>query len=183
MVAFANILRGGVFHAAVLFLVAAGLQLVCGVQKFLNLACGSFYALGAYAGVSAVRAALAAGLPAPLFFPVLLGAGLALAVIGPAIERLLRPIYDRDESFQLLLTFALVLMFEDVIRFVWGTAPHQLGNVYLTYGQVAAGALIVGVVKAVAIATWPEVEMLAIYVIVIAVLVLRPAGLFARATA
>ena len=46
-----------------------------------------------------------------------------------------------------------------------------------------AGALVVGVVKAVAIATWPEVEMLAIYVIVIAVLVLRPAGLFARATA
>ena len=46
-----------------------------------------------------------------------------------------------------------------------------------------AGALIVGVLKAVAIATYPEIEMLAIYVIVIAVLVLRPAGLFARATA
>jgi len=46
-----------------------------------------------------------------------------------------------------------------------------------------AGALIVGVVKALAIATWPEVEMLAVYVIVIAVLVLRPAGLFARAIA
>jgi len=277
----------------VLFLVAAGLQLVFGVQKILNLACGSFYALGAYAGVSAVRWALAAGLPAPLFFPVLLAAGLALALLGPVIERLLRPIYDRDESFQLLLTFALVLMFEDVIRFFWGTAPHQLGNVYLAYGQVRVGgltvptynlvvigcgaaiavgmgwllartrfgrvlrataenremaeamgidmtrvyarvftlgmalgtvggalvipataavnemgidliveafavvvigglgsmrgafvgALIVGVMKAVAIATWPEVEMLAIYVIVIAVLVLRPAGLFARATA
>lgn len=276
-----------------LFLVAAGLQLVFGVQKILNLASGSFYALGAYAGVSAVRWALAAGLPAPLFFPVLLGAGLILALLGPVVERLLRPIYDRDESFQLLLTFALVLMFEDVIRFFWGTAPHQLGNVYLTYGQlhvggltvptynlvviacgaaIAAGmgwfltrtrfgrvlrataenremaeamaidmtrvyaqvftlgmalgtvggalvipataavnemgieliveafavvvigglgsmrgafvgALIVGVVKAVAIATWPEVEMLAIYVIVIAVLVLRPTGLFARATA
>src|SRR5439155_11776307 len=52
MVAFANILLGGVFHAAVLFLVAAGLQLVFGVQKILNLACGSFYALGAYFGVS-----------------------------------------------------------------------------------------------------------------------------------
>src|SRR5207237_1361631 len=102
--------------------VAAGLQLVFGVTKILNLACGSFYALGAYAGVSAVRWALGAGLPAPLFLPVLLGAGLALAVIGPVIERLLRPIYDRDESFQLLLTFALVLMFEDVIRFFWGTA-------------------------------------------------------------
>jgi branched-chain amino acid transport system permease protein len=277
----------------VLFLVAAGLQLVFGVQKILNLAAGCFYALGAYAGVSAVRWALAAGLPAPLFFPVLLGAGLILALLGPVVERLLRPIYDRDESFQLLLTFALVLMFEDVIRFFWGTAPHQLGNVYLTYGQLHVGgltvptynlvviacgaaiaggmgwfltrtrfgrvlrataenremaqamaidmtrvyaqvftlgmalgtvggalvipataavnemgieliveafavvvigglgsmrgafvgALIVGVVKAVAIATWPEVEMLAIYVIVIAVLVLRPTGLFARATA
>ena len=276
-----------------LFLVAAGLQLVFGVTKILNLACGSFYALGAYAGVSAVRWALGAGLPAPLFLPVLLGAGLALAVIGPVIERLLRPVYDRDESFQLLLTFALVLMFEDVIRFFWGTAPHQLGNVYLAYGRLRvgaltvptynlvviacgaaialgmglvlartrfgrivrataenremaeamgvdmarvysrvftlgvalgtvggalvipataainemgidviveafavvvigglgsmrgafAGALVVGVVKAVAIATWPEVEMLAVYVIVIAVLVLRPAGLFARAIA
>jgi branched-chain amino acid transport system permease protein len=277
----------------VLFLVAAGLQLVFGVQKILNLACGSFYALGAYAGVSAVRWALGAGLPPALFLPILVAAGLALAVIGPVIERLLRPIYDRDESFQLLLTFALVLMLEDVIRFFWGTAPHQLGNVYLAFGQLRigaltvptynlvviaagaaiavgmgwflartrfgrivrataenremaeamgvdmarvytrvftlgvalgtvggalvipataavnemgieliveafavvvigglgsmrgafAGALIVGVVKAVAIATWPEVEMLAIYVIVIAVLVLRPAGLFTRATA
>ncbi len=284
---------GGVFHAAVLFLVAAGLQLVFGVQKILNLACGSFYALGAYAGVSAVGWALDAGLPAPLFPAVLVLTGVALALIGPPVERLLRPIYDRDESFQLLLTFALVLMFEDVIRFVWGTAPHQLGQVYLVYGQLpvagltipvynlvviaaglaiaglmgwmltrtrfgrivrataenrrmaealavdmrrvyarvftlgvalgtvggalvipataamnemgieviveafavvvigglgsmrgaVAGALVVGVLKAVAIATWPELEMLAIYLIVIAVLVLRPAGLFARAPA
>jgi len=284
---------GGAFHAAVLFLVAAGLQLVFGVQKILNLACGSFYALGAYAGVSAVTWALGHGLPAPLFVVALLAGGLALAVIGPPLERLLRTIYDRDESFQLLLTFALVLMLEDVIRFVWGSAPVQLRGAYLAYGQVtlagstipvynlvviaagalialgmgvlltrtrfgrivrataenremaaalgvdmrrvyrrvftlgvvlgtvggalvipataavnemaieviveafavvvigglgsmrgaAVGALIVGLLKAGAIATWPEVEMLAIYVIVIAVLVLRPAGLFARATA
>jgi branched-chain amino acid transport system permease protein len=46
-----------------------------------------------------------------------------------------------------------------------------------------AGALIVGVLKAVAIATWPELELLAIYLIVVAVLTLRPAGLLARATA
>jgi len=284
---------GGVFHAAVLFLVAAGLQLVFGVQRILNLACGSFYALGAYFGVSAVTWALGAGLPAPLFVVVLLGAGLALAAIGPPLERLLRTIYDRDESFQLLLTFALVLMFEDVIRFFWGTAPYQLGQAYLIYGQwriggsvvpvynlvvIAAGglialgmgwflarsrfgrivrataenremsealgvdmtrvyarvftlgvalgtvggalvipataatnemgieliveafavvvigglgsmrgafvgALVVGLLKAGAIAIWPEVEMLAIYVVVIGVLVLRPAGLFGRATA
>ena len=114
-----NVLLSGVFHAAVLFLVAAGLQLVFGVCKVLNLACGSFYALGAYTGISAVQWALAAGLPPVLFLPVLVGSGLLLAVIGLPVERLLRPIYDRDESFQLLLTFALVLMFEDVIRFVW----------------------------------------------------------------
>ena len=288
-----NLLLGGVFHAAALFLVAAGLQLVFGVQKILNLACGSFYALGAYAGISAVKAALAAGVPAPLFLVVLIGAGLALGVLGPPIERLLRTIYDRDEAFQLLLTFALVLMLEDVIRFVWGAAPYQLGGVYLVYGQVRlgavsipvynfvvigaglavaagmgfvlartrfgrivrataenrgmaealgvdmarvssrvftlglvlgtvggalvipagaavnemgieliveafavvvigglgsmrgalVGAVIVGVLKAVAIAVYPEAEMLAIYVIVIGVLLFRPAGLFARAAA
>ncbi len=276
-----------------LFLVASGLQLVFGVQKILNLACGSFYALGAYFGVTAVSRALAAGTPPALFVAVLIGAGLVLALLGPPLERLLRMIYDRDESFQLLLTFALVLMFEDVIRFLWGTAPHQLGGVYLVYGQLrvagltipvynlvviaaagliaaamgwllartrfgrivrataenramaqalgvdmgrvfarvftlgvalgtvggalvipataavnemgieliveafavvvigglgsmrgaAAGALIVGVLKAVAVATYAEAELLAIYVIVIAVLVLRPRGLFARTVA
>ncbi len=63
MSAFANILLGGIFHAAVLFLVAAGLQLVFGVQKIVNLACGSFYALGAYFGITFVSLALKAGMP------------------------------------------------------------------------------------------------------------------------
>ena len=57
MLASANILVGGVFHAAVLFLVAAGLQLVFGVQKIVNLACGSFYALGAYFGITFIGSA------------------------------------------------------------------------------------------------------------------------------
>src|SRR6188474_2926139 len=69
--AFGNILLGGIFHAAVLFLVAAGLQLVFGVQKIVNLACGSFYALGAYFGISAVNWALKLGLPPQLFQDVL----------------------------------------------------------------------------------------------------------------
>ena len=284
---------GGVFHAATLFLVAAGLQLVFGVQRIVNLACGSFYALGAYFGFSVVTWALKGGMPEPLLLVALILGGLLLATIGLLVERLLRFIYDRDESFQMLLTFALVLIFEDVIRFFWGTAPYQLGNLYLVYGRLQVGgltipvynllviaaaagiavlmgwflartrwgrivrataenramsealgvdmrrvyagvftigtalgtvggalvvpataamhemgidliveafavvvigglgsmrgafvgALTVGVLKAVAIATYPEIEMLAIYVIVIAVLVLRPAGLFGRATA
>ena len=139
MTAFFDILLGGVFHASVLFLVAAGLQLVFGVQKIVNLACGSFYALGAYFGVSAVGWAINAGVPPGLFLPVLLLAGIAMAAIGPFIELLLRTVYKRDESFQLLLTFSLVLIFQDVLRFFWGANPQQLGNLSMTYGKLRLG--------------------------------------------
>jgi branched-chain amino acid transport system permease protein len=139
MASFANLLLGGIFHAAVLFLVAAGLQLVFGVQKIVNLACGSFYALGAYFGITLVNAALSAGLPTWMLLPTLIVAGLLMAAVGPPIERLLRTVYDRDESFQLLLTFALVLMFQDVLRFVWGANPQSLSNVLLVYGRLASG--------------------------------------------
>ena len=206
---------------------------------------------------------------------------------------LLRFVYDRDETFQLLLTFALVLMLEDVIRLTWGAAPASTGGLYLTYGQarllgatvpvynlivIAAslaialgmgfsspaprsaassapppttarwprpsgvdmrrvyarvftlgtmlgtlggalvipataamsemgieliveafavvvigglgsmrgaflGALVVGVLRSIAISVYPELEMLLIYLIVIAVLLWRPRGLFGAAAA
>src|ERR1700730_19354605 len=99
MSAFANILLGGVFHAAVLFLVAAVLQLVFGVQKSLNLACGSFYALGAYFGITFIDHATKFGLSPWLMLPGLIVSGLLLGFIGPPIERLLRSVYGRDESF------------------------------------------------------------------------------------
>src|SRR5215213_8894594 len=134
MSGFANLLLGGIFHAAVLFLVAAGLQLVFGVQKIVNLACGSFYALGAYFGITLVTLAMNAGLPAWMLLPVLLAAGALMALVGPPIERVLRTVYDRDESFQLLLTFALILMFQDAFRFVWGANPRSLDSGYLIYG-------------------------------------------------
>lgn len=139
MSGFLNLLIGGVFHAAVLFLVAAGLQLVFGVQKIVNLACGSFYALGAYFGITLVSMALAAGFPAWTLLPLLLVAGALMALVGPPIERVLRTVYDRDESFQLLLTFALVLMFQDGFRFIWGANPRSLDNVHLVYGKIASG--------------------------------------------
>src|SRR5262245_47173368 len=138
MSAFANILLGGIFHAAVLFLVAAGLQLVFGVQKILNLACGSFYALGAYFGISFVTWMTSFGMSPWLILPALVFAGMLLGFIGPPIERLLRSVYGRDESFQLLLTFALVLMFQDVFRFVWGPNPRSLDSAYLVCGVITA---------------------------------------------
>ena len=139
MTAFFDILLGGVFHACVLFLVAACLQLVFGVQRIVNLACGSFYALGAYFGITAVNWAAAHGSPPWAFLPVLILSGVLVGAIGPLIELLLRPVYKRDEAFQLLLTFALVLMFQDVLRFFWGANPQQLGNLSMSYGKVSLG--------------------------------------------
>jgi branched-chain amino acid transport system permease protein len=141
-----------VFHAAVLFLVAAGLQLVFGVQKIVNLACGSFYALGAYFGVSFVTAVLSLGISPWFILPALLLAGVLLGFIGPPIERLLRFVYGRDESFQLLLTFALLLMFQDVFRFIWGSNPRSLDTSYLIYGTLKSGDLSVPVYNLLVIA-------------------------------
>ena len=264
------------------------------MQRVFNLACGSFYALGAYVGVSFVQRAVAAGLPAPWFPLALVAGGLAVGLIGPIVESsLLRFVYDRDETFQLLLTFAVVLMLEDLTRMVWGTSPVSTGGLYLTYGTVrflgvtvpvynlivmaagvviasgigwmlartrfgriiraaaenremaealgvdmrrinvrvftlgtvlgtlggalvipataamsemgieaiveafavvvigglgsmrgaAVGALVVGILRALAIATYPAIEMLLIYLIVIGVLVLRPRGIFGASAA
>ncbi|MEE8302236.1 MAG: branched-chain amino acid ABC transporter permease [Candidatus Tectomicrobia bacterium] len=141
-----DILSSGAFSASILFLVASGLQVVFGVQKIFNLACGSFYALGAYAGVSFVAAFGRWGLPDPLFVIALVAAGLAIAIVGPVIERgLLRFIYDREEHFQLLLTFAIVLIIEDLIKLVWGLQPLNTGAVYLEFGRVSIfGATIPG---------------------------------------
>jgi branched-chain amino acid transport system permease protein len=111
------------------------------VQKIVNLACGSFYALGAYFGITAVSWCIAHGMPPMLFLPVLIVAGLLIGLIGPFIEALLLTVYHRDEAFQLLLTFALVLMFQDILRFFWGADPQQLGDLVMSYGRVRMGAI------------------------------------------
>jgi branched-chain amino acid transport system permease protein len=112
---------------------------VFGVQKIVNLACGSFYALGAYFGITFIGYAHQFGVSEWLILPGLIISGLLLGFIGPPIERMLRTVYDRDESFQLLLTFALVLMFQDVYKFVWGANPRSLDSGYLIYGTISAG--------------------------------------------
>ncbi len=132
-----NIIMSGLFAASILFLVAAGLQVVFGVQKIFNLACGSFYALGAYVGIVFAKTFVKVGFPQVLFVIPLILAGFFLAFIGPIVERgLLKFVYDRDETFQLLLTFAVVLMFEDIMKIIWGTSPVSTGGLYLVYGSV-----------------------------------------------
>lgn len=119
-----GILMAGVFHAAALLL-TSGLQLVFGVQRIVNLACGSLYALGAYVGISFTTWALAQGLPVPMFPLALLAAGLVVGLIGLPLERLISTIYKRPESFQLLLTFSLILVFQDVLRFFGALIPNS----------------------------------------------------------
>jgi len=131
------------FHAAVLFLLTAGLQLTFGVMRVVNLACGTLFALGAYAGATAVNWALAQGAPVEFFPLILLGCGAMVGLIGIPIERLLRAAYARPEAFQLLLTFALVLILQDLLRLIWGADPKQTQNVMTVFGSWrVAGATI-----------------------------------------
>ena len=132
------ILLDGVLYAAVLFLVAAGLTLVYGVMRILNIAHGSLYALGAYAGTSLVLVYLKTGGPPPLMYLALLaGAVVAGAIVGPLVERLLlRPIYGREEVVQLLVTYSLFLILEDVMKLLWGVDPYYVAKPYAFLGTV-----------------------------------------------
>lgn len=135
---YSNLLLSGLFQAAVLFLVACGLQLVFGVQKIINLACGSFYALGAFFAITVVGALEQFQVPMIYLLPILVLSGIIVGLVGAPIELILRPVYKRDPSYQLLLTFGLVLMFQDVFRFFWGAAPRALDSkLYGVYGVLA----------------------------------------------
>jgi branched-chain amino acid transport system permease protein len=140
---FATILIDGLVYASWLFVVALGLTLVFGVLKILNIAHGSLYAAGAYASASAVGLASAAGLPAAASLGAMLLAALLLAlVVGPLLERgLLRLFYGRDEVVLLLVTYALFLIVEDVIKLIWGVNPYFVTEPYSLFGNVSLGRL------------------------------------------
>lgn len=116
----------GVAYAALIFMVAVGLTMIFGVLRILNVAHGSFYAIGAYTAASIGIGIAAAGLSPWLTFPaLLLSAVLVGGVLGLVIERfLLQRIYVKEEVLQLLVTFAVFMMLEDVQRVVWGVQPY-----------------------------------------------------------
>ena len=112
------------FYASILFLIASGLSLVYGVMRIVNMAHGNLYALGAYVAAWAIGLG-ASHLHASLLFVLLLAGAAAAAFAGALLEpTLLRPLYRRAEEYQLLMTFGLLLILEDVMRLVWG--PHPL---------------------------------------------------------
>ena len=131
------VLIDGIIYSAWLFIAAVGLTLIYGVMKILNVAHGSFYALGAYAAASITGALLAGGMPPMLSYAVLLGAALLVAIVmGPLIERgILKFMYVRDEVVILLITYALFLILEDVIKLIWGVDPYFIAEPYGLLGS------------------------------------------------
>jgi branched-chain amino acid transport system permease protein len=111
----------GLANASALFLVASGLSIIFGVTRVVNFAHGSFYMLGAYIAYSAM-----AVLPGFVgFWASILLTGLAVGLIGLVVELgVLRPIYKSPELFQLVATFGVILVIQDLTLLIWG--PENL---------------------------------------------------------
>ena len=138
MLSFVAILVDGIVYASWLFVIGIGLTLIYGVMNILNVAHGSFYALGAYSAAWLIGQYFLLDYPAAASYLLILGAAVAIGVIfGFIIERgLLRFMYDRDEVVLVLVTYAVFLILEDVMKLTWGVEsymPYQprylLGNI------------------------------------------------------
>jgi branched-subunit amino acid ABC-type transport system permease component len=104
----------GLAYGVLLFLLSVGLTLIFGMLDVVNLAHGSFYMLGAYAGLFLIAGT-------GNFWLALLLAPLAVGLIGALVEvTCLRPLYRRSPLDQVLLTFGFIYLFEDVVKWIWG---------------------------------------------------------------
>ncbi len=116
----------GLTAAMFLFLIASGLSLIFGVLRVLNFAHGSFYMLGAYLAYQVVQSV---GTGPGRFWWAVAGAALGIAVLGGLVERLLlRHLYAKEELYQLLFTYALVLILGDVAKRFWGTGQLSISR-------------------------------------------------------
>jgi len=113
-------LLNGVQYGLLLFLVASGLTLVFGIMGIINLAHGSFYMMGAYLAFSLSE------LTGNLWLAILLGIPLAV-LIGLALEALLfQRLYRRDHLYQVLLTYGLILVMEELRSLIVGDDVHGI---------------------------------------------------------
>jgi branched-chain amino acid transport system permease protein len=110
----------GLQYGLLIFLTASGLTLVFGILGIINLSHGSFYMLGAYLSLTLT------GLLGDVFLALALGIPIAF-LFGAAVEWLfIRHLYARDHLQQVLLTFGLILIFNELQRIIWGTRPHSV---------------------------------------------------------
>ena len=150
----------GLTTAMFLFLIASGLSLIFGVLRVLNFAHGTFYMLGAYAAFQLVQWIGVAG---GAFWLAALGAAGAVALVGGLVERLLfRHLYGKEELYQLLFTYALVLILGDVAKMIWGTQqksvsrPPELTGAFMVFGATIPhyNLFILLLGPAIALAVW-----------------------------
>lgn len=136
------ILIDGAIYASWLFLVAAGLTIIYGVMRVLNMAHGSFYAIGAYSAASLVSWYFS-GNQGNAYWSLLMLPACALvagAIIGIAIEQgLLRFLQGRDEILMVIVTYALLLILEDATKLIWGVNPYFAYQPYRLLGRTSIG--------------------------------------------
>lgn len=131
---------GGLTAAMFLFLIASGLSLIFGILRILNFAHGSFYMIGAYLAWQLVHIL---GPATGSFWIAVFASALAVALLGALIERfLLSRLYGREELYQLLFTYAVVLVLADAAKMIWGTQqlsvsrPPSLAGSTTLFGAV-----------------------------------------------
>jgi branched-subunit amino acid ABC-type transport system permease component len=150
----------GLAYGLLLFLLSVGLTLIFGMLDVVNLAHGSFYMLGAYAGLATLAVT-------DSFWLAALAAPLAVGLIGALVERgLLRPLYWRPPLDQVLLTFGLIYIFEDLVKWTWGGRIRSIPPPSVFAGSVQLGWLtlptyrlfVIGFGLGVALALWLLIE-------------------------
>src|SRR5436190_1765490 len=131
---------GGLTAAMFLFLIASGLSLIFGILRILNFAHGSFYMIGAYLAWQLVHVL---GPASGSFWFAVFASALTVALLGALIERfLLSRLYGREELYQLLFTYAVVLVLADAAKMIWGTQqlsvsrPPSLAGSMTLFGAV-----------------------------------------------
>ncbi len=122
----------GVAYGMLLFLLAAGLSLIYGLMKILNLTHGSFYLVGGYIGLSVMQLTGS-------FVLALIVAAAAMALIGAAIERFFLRRFHLDDLPQTLLTFGFLFIFADLSLWIWGGDPLMAPQPRLFAGSIAMG--------------------------------------------
>jgi len=129
----------GLSVAMLLFLVASGLTLIFGVLNVLNFAHGSFYLLGTYFTYQLMQMF-------DNFWVGLLVGVIGAGIVGMVIEVLfLRRIYGRDQegAFQLLMTYAFILIIDDVVKFIWGPEYKTIPKPDALMGSLNIGTTVV----------------------------------------
>ena len=138
-----TIAMDGTVFAAILFLISVGLTLVFGVLRILNVAHGGLYAFGAFTATTLAMRLLDLGANPYFTYLMLLVAPVIVGVIaGPLIERVfLQRVYGRAEAIQLLLTFSIFLILDDLIKLIWGTKPLFVSAPYTLLGEFSLSGI------------------------------------------